>query len=219
MYINKYQKEHRSFTLIELLVAMGIFTFVILSVLGIYVMTIQKHFQAQKIQVVNEELRYVMELISRDTRDSLVVGKKSDSNYEALYLDHPTKKSTSSSCSESETLDESNCLVYKIIYNDTSGEICRGGAGSSCVAVNDIGGSGGATYFPLTSSRIEIEEDSQFLVSADAVDNGNWEQDNPLVTILIKSKAKNDREGISEIILQTSVSQKELENKYKGYFY
>ena len=191
----------RGFTIIELLMAMGVFIFVIISALGIYIIAIQRHYQAQKIQLVTEELRFAMELISNDIKNSDIIAAKDeyptggDGLIDLIYLDYPDKNIDSNSCNDS---SYTGCFQYKIDYANK--DIRASGAGD------------GGNFIPLTSQNIEIIEGSQFYVDATPYN----EQELPKVTILIKAKAKNDTENISDLILQTTISQRKLENRYQG---
>lgn len=192
----KQFNNENSFTIIELLVALTVFVFVIISALSVYTITIQRHFQAQKTQVVNEELAYAIELMATDIKNSYIILKSPDNN--AIYLAHKTKSQNYENCKNGIAAD---CLVYKLEnYQITSKS------------------KGDTVFVPLTSDRIIIER-LVFQVNAEP----NSEQDNPQVTILIKARERNDIPGgPTEIFLQTTISQRELEgkpeNKYRGAF-
>lgn len=207
----------RSFTLIELLTAITVFVFLITATMGIYVTTIQKHFQAQKIQVVTEELRYTMDLMSRDIKNSYVVAiKNGGDDYQSIWLAHLTKMTEAQRNTCLASPSENNCLVYRFNYRDHTGNSCRG-TQKQCIDSKEVGAT--ETYAPLTSSNIGIikgatyEEESKFEVSPGATST-------PLINIFIYAKEINDNQSIciSCVFLKTSVSQKEIENFYKGVF-
>jgi Tfp pilus assembly protein PilW len=183
-------KSQSGFTIIELLTAMAVFIFVIVAALGIYATTFQRHYEARGIQLVSEELRFVMELIARDIKDSYVIWGDTTS----LYLAHPTKSKDQQACAQ---INKDQCLIYKIE--------------GTTIKVRGLGDSD--EFIPLTSSQLEIQTDTKFNIDA----NPNDALENPKVTILIKAKAaKTDPQGISEIYLQTTATQKEINNNFKG---
>jgi type II secretory pathway pseudopilin PulG len=219
---NKKKNSADSFTIIELLTAMAIFIFIITSVLGIYTVSIQKHYQAQKSQLVAEELRYAMELMSQDIKNSYIMkmeehtfGTDGEDAY-LLFLAHKRKLGfLYENCISSPS--EDSCLVYKINYTSTDPED-PGYVEPTETAGNGIYVRTGIIqgWTRLTSPRLEIEEDSQFFVpTLDKDFPVLGERDQPRVSILIKAKAIKDRQGVSEIVLQTTVTQRELENKYE----
>lgn len=192
----KKNKEISSFTIIELLMAISVFVFVVLSALGIYTTTIQKHYEAQKIQLVVEEIRWPMEVMAKDIKRSWVMGKSTDNT--TIYL-APQDESGYENCARG-NVDSNYCLTYKI--------------SNSQIQVKNA--SKDSQFSPLTSSKIEIQSGSQFYVDSKAAAEANYQYENPKVTILIKAQAKNDTKGISQIILQTTATQNDPENHYQG---
>jgi hypothetical protein len=167
--------------------------------LGIYTVAIQRHYQAQKSQLVNQELRYAMELMSRDIKESFIRDEASSEIYLANL-----KKLGNDYYNLCMGTDVKKCLKYKI---DSSSDQQKNGIWAKGLSDD--------TDVRLTSPDIEIESPSRFIANAEAYPA----KDNPRVTILIKAKARNDEKGVSEITLQATVSQKEIENYYrKGVF-
>ncbi|MDD5552174.1 MAG: hypothetical protein PHI88_03405, partial [Candidatus Pacebacteria bacterium] len=215
--LNRISYSKKSFTLIELLTAMAVFIFLITATMGIYVTTIHKHFQAQKIQTVSEELRYAMDLISRDIKNSYVVAiKNGGEDYQAIWLAHLTKMTEAQRNTCLASPSENNCLVYRFNYRDYTGNSCRG-TQKQCIDSKEAGAT--ETYAPLISSRIKITlqdncppvffydpDKSEFRVSVNPLSNA------VLVEILIVAQATNDTDCFSSIPLKTSVTQKEIEN-------
>lgn len=199
--MTKKKKILFSFTIIELLMAISVFTFVVLSALGIYTTTIQKHYEAQKIQIVVEELRWPMEVMAKDIKRSWVMGKSSDNK--TIYL-APTDESGYENCAQG-NINDSNCLTYRINLT----------ANQTKIEVRDPK-QGDTVFSPLTSSKIEILSGSQFYIDAKAPGEANYQWENPKVTILIKAQAVNDPKKISEITLQTTATQNDPENHYQG---
>lgn len=180
-----------SFTIIELIMAIGVFTFVVLSALGIYTTTIQKHYDAQKIQLVVEELRYPMEIMAKDIKEGILMYGDSDELYIA------SRRFGDSDFNNCVNKDKSKCLVYKIETSQLKARF-----------------PGESVFSSLTSSKIEIN--GQFKIDAASFGGLNFKQDNPKVTILITSKAKNDSKEISKITLQTTATQNNPQNYYQG---
>jgi len=187
----KFSKK--SFTIIELVMAIGVFTFVVLSALGIYTTTIQKHYDAQKIQLVVEELRYPMEVMAKDIKEGILMYGDSDELYIA------SKRMGEDNFKKCLEKDKSRCLVYKIENSQLKAKF-----------------PGETNFSPLTSSKIEIIDPSKFYIDAASVGSSNFDKDNPKVTILITARAKNDSKEISKITLQTTVTQNEPQNYFQG---
>lgn len=149
-----------------------------------------RHIVALQVQTVNEELRYAMEVMARDIKDSYVMASGTEP---IIYLYHPTKNFNNSECTTSGFL---GCLQYK--YNSVDKRI-------------EVKGKDDSNFVPLTSSNIEVEK---LIFNIDAT-AGNA-SDQPKVTILIKAKEKKDSKGQSETSIQTTVNQKETINLYQG---
>lgn len=188
--IKKFSR--RNFTIVELLIAMGIFSFLMVVTFGIYTVAIQRHYDAQKIQAVNQELRYAIELMSRDIKDSRLRGGSSTS----INLAHKSKLDNQDyfNCVTTAT----NCLMYQINTSSTPE--------NNGIFVKQ--GTEDANPVRLTSQDIEILSGSRFYVDASSAP-----QDNPKVTILIIAKERNDKKYISRIYLQTTVTQKNVEEE------
>lgn len=190
------KNQKSSFTIIELLMALGVFTFVVLSALGIYTTTIQKHYEAQKIQLVVEELRWPMELMAKDIKEGILMWSKSNNE---IYI--ASKRIGLDNFNKCLAGNKSNCLIYKINLSDINNSRI------------EVSFNGGATYLQMTSSKIQILSGSQFKLPSNLSNNPSK---NPMVTILIKAKATNDPKEISQITLQTTVNQNSPENHYQG---
>lgn len=151
-----------------------------------------RHIVALQVQTVNEELRYAMEVMARDIKDSYVMASGTEPII--LYLYHPTKNNTNNGvCTTSGFL---GCLQYQ--YNSVDKRI-------------EVMGKDDSNFVPLTSSNIEVEK---LIFNIDAT--GGNASDQPKVTILIKAKEKKDSKGQSETSIQTTVNQKETINLYQG---
>lgn len=185
------KKSSSSFTLIELITSITVFVLLVISTLGIYATSITKHRQVLESQVVNEDLKYAMEMMTRDIRDSSVMASSTDGN--TIYLFHPTKNIDDATCVVG---GYTGCLQYK--FNNSMWRI-------------EVKGKGDLNFVPLTSSKIIVEE-VNFFIDAEV---GN-SQDQPMTIILIKAKAKNEKGGSSEIILQTATNQRKIGNSYQG---
>ncbi len=196
-----------AFTIIELLTAIAVFTLVVTAVLGIYTVTIQKHFQAQKIQTVDEELRYVIEVIARDIKDGYLVGVEgtgSNYKYPTIYIANKNKLTDEdyNNCLINPLSNKDKCVKYKI---DTSNKYILVKYGSK-----------DSSEVRLTSPKITILSNSWFLVAAKPTSSLVPVADSPLITIQIAAQASNDQEGASKIELRTTVNQTEVVNYYQG---
>jgi len=215
----KMLKCNKSFTLIEILVSITIFTFLIMAALGVYITSITKHRQALKSQVVNEELQYVVEITSRDINISdgyLMASRDSDvdTRIDTIYLNHPTKKIVGAECTGLGGVDCDKCCNQpaQCDVDLFSCECCLQYRFNSTDNTIEVKGKGDSDFVALTSSRIEIEN---VYFNIDSVIAGNLARQ-PKITILIKAKEKNDILGTSEIILQTTITQREIFNLYQG---
>lgn len=207
--INNFSKK--GFTIVELLIAMGVFMFLMVATFGIYTVAIQRHYDAQKSQVVNQDLRYAMELMSRDIKNSLIRSSSFEASEYFIYLQSKKIKNSEGKDPNRFYIScegiRSNCLIYKIDSStnpDGTPGTCNGiwakgpydeGGDSSC-----------DNYLRLTSQNVQILLGSKFDTGSLSGDS----QENPRVTIFIHAKEKNDKKYISEIYLQTTATQKEV---------
>ncbi|HOK35305.1 MAG TPA: type II secretion system protein [Candidatus Pacearchaeota archaeon] len=183
-----------SFTLIELLISVSIFAILMIVISGVYFSSIDKHAMALNLQLVSEDLNYATEIMKKDIKDSYIMASSIDGT--TIYLSHPTKNVVLGGCT-SENFDKSECLQYK--FNANTKKI-------------EVRANGDSGFIPLTSSNTEIEN-LKFQIDATS---GNL-ADQPKITISIKAKAKNDPQKLSQIILQTTVSQqRDIINLYQG---
>ena len=207
----KYSKK--SFTIIELLTAIVVFTFVIMATLGIYTITIQRHFQAQKIQTVDEELHYAIEVMARDIKGGYLMGSKdtnTDGKIDKLYIANQNKLSQDdyNNCLNNPKTYPNSCLIYKIDTSDgdTNGIWVKYGSADS-------------DFVRLTSSKIKLVYGScSFTIFAQVTSDSDPKPDSPLIIIDITALFSSDKEGVSKISLHTSVNQEELTNYYQGNF-
>jgi type II secretory pathway component PulJ len=195
----------KSFTIIELLTAIAVFTFIIIATLGIYTITIQRHFQAQKIQTVEEELHYAIEVMARDIKGGYLMGSKDtngDSKIDKLYIANQNKLTQDDDYNKCLNNLYDYCLTYRI---DTSNSATNG------IWVKY--GSADSQEVRLTSSKIKLTNGS-FTIFAQG--NPNLPKDSPLTMIDITALFSSDKEEVSKISLHTSVTQEELTNYYQG---
>lgn len=189
-----------AFTLIELLVSVSIFVIFTLAIMSIYFSSIERHTVALQIQTVNEELRYAIEVMTRDIKAGYLMASKdnnSDGNIDQIYIYHPTKNINSNNCKISGvTVGVTGCLQYK--FNTVDKRI-------------EVQGNGDSTFVPLTSSNIIVWKMNFYI---DDIVGSTSEQ--PKVTILINAREKKDFKDQSKIFLQTTVNQKETVNLYQG---
>lgn len=186
----------KGFTLVEIIVSITIFSLLILATFGVYLSTFRKHRQALMSQIVNEELQYVIETISRDIRESYLMARSIAE--ERILLDHPTKNISDATCDPDNCC--AGCLRYR--FNAMAYRI-------------EVQGRGDGSFIELTSSRIRVES-VDFNIPTRDISQPNYFEDQPKVTILIRARATNDTLGTSEAILQTTITQKEVLNLYKG---
>jgi hypothetical protein len=146
---------------------------------------------ALQTQLVNEDLKYAMEIMGRDIKESYIMASSTDGK--TIYLNHPTKNIDDANCTLGGVV---GCLQYK--FNSTDGRI-------------EVEGKNDSDFVPLTSSKI-IVESVNFIINA----TKDEIKDQPKITISIKAKAKNDPKNLSELLLQTTISQKEILNLYQG---
>lgn len=188
----KMFKCNKGFTLVEIIVAITIFTLLMLATFGVYLTSFRKHRQALMSQIVNEELQYVIEIISRDIRESYLMARSIAE--ERIFLDHPTKNINDATCTPDNCC--AGCLQYR--FNLANNRI-------------EVQGRGDISFVALTSPRMEIER-VFFNIDTAAYPA----PDQPRITILMRAKARADTLGTSRIILQTTITQKEVVNLYRG---
>lgn len=185
-----FHKHQKNFSLIELLISVSIFVVLMITTTSLYLSSIAKHTMALNLQSVTEDIKYATEVMKKDIKESYIMALSTDGK--TIYLNNKTKN-VGSNCKPDSLLD---CLQYR--FNSTENQI-------------EAKANGDLDFVPLTSSNIVIENFSFYI---DTIARDNSEQ--PKVTIIIKAKAKNDPQNLSEVSFQTTVSQKEIGNLYQG---
>ncbi len=186
-------KKSYSFTLIELLVSVSIFVILMILISVIYFSSMDKHTMALNLQLVSEDLNYAMEVMKRDIKDSYIMASSIDQTI--IYLNSPAKN-VGPNCTIV-NFNKLDCLHYK--FNPDTKRI-------------EVMANGDSDFVPLTSSNTEI---LAFKFQVDATAGNLYDQ--PKVTINLKARAKNDLRNVSQITLQTTVSQqKDIINLYQG---
>lgn len=206
--------KRKSFTLIELITSISIFVILVMAALDLFSSVTTKHQAAVETQKVSDNLRYVMEVMSRDIEEGRVIAllDSEGGSPTTLAINHQTKGSCGSI---------SDCLQYHFVSsNQTINEKYRGRiqirtnedpAACQFVTLANPNPSETDTCPFLTSSEVLIEN---FDINVDATPGVSTDQ--PKVTISIKAKARKEKTGISGVTQQITVNQKELGNEYRG---
>lgn len=184
--LKKIQNE-KGISLVELVVAVSIFSLVMITASGIFINALKAQKMIVAKQNVADNLRYAMEFMVKEMRMAQADTVNPDLTFNDGAAVPATVKNGRFSKISFKNMSSSS-IVYD--FDSVSNKILR----------NDIGGAGGAQA--ISSDEVLIT-DLKFTVN-------NWNLTTgpaavaPLVTILIKAKAKSGAGG--EIELQTSVS-------------
>ncbi len=173
--------NNKGFTLIELLVSAGIFSMIVITIVGVFTASIKLQDSVLSTKKVIGEINYVMEFLSRNLRMAVkdkngVCLSSFPSNYQLLTDDEGIKFRN--------VLKAGECQEIYLDKNNNQIKFIRPGRESY-----------------LTSPAIEVT-DLKFIVSGDGSDNLQ-----PMVTVYLE--AKSGRAPI--IKMQTSISQRNLD--------
>lgn len=198
-----------SFTLIELVVAVFVFIILLTMALGIYFTIFTKHRAVTESQPVRSDINQVMEVISRDLEEGRVRGIKDEKEidgekkYTTLLINLPSKNPCPSSNSPSDCHDEcesnfGNCLAYH--FDNEGGEIqVKSNADPDC-------NTGNSDCPPITSGEVIVKDFSFNLDSSIALNSDKQ----PVTTLSITAKSKEEKLGMSEFTLQNTVVQDDI---------
>jgi prepilin-type N-terminal cleavage/methylation domain-containing protein len=148
-------KKSKGLTLIELIVAMGIFSVIIVIVVGLFVATLKGYRKSAALQNVQENARFLMDFMTKEIRQSTIISGDNHS----LILERP---------------DPSNPpAILNITYNFDGTNIQRTVAGSpsSSGAINSqqvmvsgaffisgtTGGTGADSFQPRVTISIKVQ--------------------------------------------------------------
>ena len=198
----------KSFTLIELVTSVSIFAILTIVVLSLYSTIVTKHRAAVETQMVNDNIRYAMEVMSRDIEEGRIralMDKNEETGKYTTLVINLSSKNPGSDCSS----NVEDCLKYHFDMNENQLEV-KTKDEPNCDFSKTDGEEGDCPA--ITSSNV-IVEDLSFYID-DSIAGNNDRQ--PRTTIVIKAKAKNEKTGISGITLQKTIDQKDLVNEYVG---
>jgi type II secretory pathway pseudopilin PulG len=179
--------NNKGFTLVELLVSAGIFSMIVVTIVGVFTASIKLQDNILSTKKVIGEINYAMEFMSRNLRmavkdkDNICLSVPNN-NYELLL---PTDEGIKFR----NVLQSSNC--QEIVLDP----------GTNRIKFNDIN-TGANSY--LTSPSIEVTK-LKFYISGDGDDDIQ-----PMVTIYLEAKAGKT----PAIKVQTSISQRNLDVYY-----
>jgi len=197
MIILKYQPKFNNdkpikydlpgFTLIEVLISVVLFSAIILSVTGLFKLSIDSQREAIAVQNVQESLKYFLEVMAKEIR----MAQRDDGVCPAVANDKIFFVS-----------NNGNALFFKNYYGE-------------CVGYKMVQDGNNLSRFEVSRQLFPGEQKIGFLSPAKIrIDQLNFNvRDNeydrqPLVTISIKATALSDRASNPEIVLQTSVSSR-----------
>ena len=191
------------FTLIEMIVAFGLFAVIMVVSVGSLLSLMQANYKAQSLKTVVNNLHFAFENISRNLR----VG----TNYHCNVLggDGNSDLSSPSDCPN----ESAPSIVFttqdgsRIFYRQKPG----GTLIERVVQERDFSGSYpplplDADYIPITAPEIEVEQLQFFVKGTSPTDNTQ-----PQVLILAKGSMRGRGKVLSRFIIQTMVSQRQLD--------
>lgn len=185
--IFKRINNEKGISLVELVVAVSVFSLVITTASGIFINALKAQKTIVAKQNVADNLRYVMEFMVKEIRMAQTDTVNPDLTFNDGAAVPATVKNGRFSKISFKNMS-SSLIVYD--FDSVSNKILR----------NDLGGAGGAQA--ISSDEVLIT-DLKFMVNSWNLTPGPAAVA-PLVTILIKAKAKSGAGGETE--LQTSVS-------------
>lgn len=184
----KFAPYQRAFTLMEVLISVTLFAVIVLSVTGLFKLSIDAQRTAIATQNVQESIKYFLEVVSKEIRMAQKSkGECPNINDGKIYY-----------------LDQLGGVLY---FTNYYGE---------CVSYYKINDENGRSRFVI-SRRSSSGVTASGYVSPAKIDisalrfvitNGDSEEAQPMVTINLKAKALDDNSLESEMTLQTSITSR-----------
>lgn len=192
----KNKNQHlKSFTLIEIIVAIAAFSIVVVAITGVFVNSIKGQQKIKDLQNVQDEIRYVLEFMSREIRmadkDGGWVGPNSNGNClnndDAVYeISNPDPDELK--FLKTDSAGNSECITYKQEDDKIKRVSCF-----ICDTNDD-------EVVEIISSAIEIQNLEFIQTNGD-----DTLTKQPRLTIFVKVKAKD---SINSVNIQTTVSSR-----------
>lgn len=185
---NKLIKEKEAFTLIEVLVSVVLFTLIIVSVTGIFKLSIDGQRNAIATQNVQESLKYFLELTAKEMRMAQKdKGQCGGSDTNGIFF-------VSSG-------GVGNILAFKNVYGEcVSYYLTENGGHPRFTVERHLPGKKRVFDF-ISPAKIEIHDLRFILKGADP-------SAQPMVTINLRASAYGDNKFDSDMTLQTSVTSR-----------
>lgn len=190
----------RGYTLLELIVSLGIFSMVMLVVMGAYVTLISLDRQARANNQLAASLSFAVESMAR----SLRTGSEYACNANASNPNCPASGQSISFCLDGHTCrDGDSDVQYRVTYRLKSDGSIGQCNGTLCTD---------ATTVSLTDPRIEIE-DLKFYVRGVDSDNNPLTNDNiqPNITFTISGTMRTEGNEEARFSIQTGATQRLIE--------
>lgn len=176
-------KSCQGFTLIEFILAGGVFALVFALITSIFLSALRMHYSIIEKQRVQDDLRYFLDMLSRDVRVSKILVNGISGEVE---LDHPVKGMP--------TIN----IRYVYDFNSKRIKFCEEGPGN-----------GRCDY--VTSNDIIIDF-LQFTKTGVGFEGWGVEGIQPRVTVNVRARSANPKYAdSSEVVIQTTLSQKILD--------
>ncbi len=184
------------FSIIEMLVVVAVFSFSILILSQTYLSFIRLSHRTANSAVVQQDMRFVLEYITRMARHTAIA--------------YPVPPGSLEAATSTLTLSGKDQLDWIIKLSEAGDALCGDSSGVKCLLVS---GDAGVNWAPITSKKVNVEKfqilvrpsQTPFMLQGNAYLNNQQ----PYVTLLIKMTymAPNDRETVS-LEAQTSISSR-----------
>ncbi len=182
--------EHKAFTLIEMLVATVLFLLVMIAATGIFLSTIRGNARVNAMQKVENEVRYIVELISKEIRLGTI-------NYD--YYQSVLGTSIENPVSVLAIKDNADNKLYFALNADGNNP------GIIQMSLDE-----GTTWSDLNTGRVVIDSlDFYLLPSSDPFSQGATIIKQPLVILNLKAHYDKGDGSSGQINIQTAISSRQ----------
>jgi prepilin-type N-terminal cleavage/methylation domain-containing protein len=192
MTVNKININNRGVTLLELMVSISIFSLMLVAVFSVSSNVITGQREAIALQDASENIRYFMEVASKEIR-------MTRGNKDGVALNCPggiTNNKTFNINAASSELYFQNKDDRCVIYAENGGRI-------------EVSRDGGANFFPVTSDKILISN-LQFIVDDDAAGNVRTQQTSVTISLDVEYRFAS-RIHKNKNKIQTTISSRRYE--------
>jgi prepilin-type N-terminal cleavage/methylation domain-containing protein len=184
-------KDNKGVTLLELIVAVAIFSVIMLSATSIFNLVVQSQANAIAAQNMQENMRYVLEVFSKEIRTARKANNDCDAEVGETAVNKVYNTNAAKDILFFKNKDD-ECVKYYIPSGEDRIKVYRGGVIDDYITPNEIS---------ISNLKFEVTDDAV----------GEFHTTQPKVTIIMYIEAKGKEINKHKTRLQTTISSRYYE--------